>query len=102
MSRGYFIIDLSGNIVGLEDKSKLIKANWFKRLLAKISIRYRNSLVSLKPIPLSEDQIPEFGEFKIDIPIDTEITKNDIVNDLFIKKMLSEPNNDRWVITSIE
>ena len=99
MKAGAFFVDKNGNLIGLKDSSKLDNAKWYQRLLAKISNKYRNSLITLKPIETDYDLTYLEDMLRIETPLSVRITKDQAIDEDFIKSRLNDKSEDkRWKI----
>lgn len=50
-----YMVDVGGNIWGVHDESRLKNAPWYKRILAKVSKRYKSKFIDLIPFDLKHD-----------------------------------------------
>lgn len=50
---GIFLVTESGQIMGNADASRLNALPWYKKLLAKISRKYRNKYIDIRPFKFS-------------------------------------------------
>ena len=55
-----YFIGAEGEVIYLEDTTRLDNAPFYKRWLAKISKNYRNTLVDKKPIPIEPNLMAVF------------------------------------------
>ncbi len=102
MKAGAFIVTKEGDLVGIENTDRLDNANWFSRLFARVSRRYRNKLTYLEPIKTDFDltYLEELqGSFEVKVPLNEEINKNNVIDEKFLKEKLNDKDpNKRWVI----